>query len=415
VYDAIDEGDRAYVVREWVDGASLRELAAEGPFEAERAAGVAAAVADAVAAVHATGMAHGNIHPGTVLVAADGRVVLTDARSDEATTPEADIRAIGAVLYCALTAYWPHAEAGPTAVPDGVRDSNGVLATPRQVRSGVPTALDELTMQVLNPTLAPPAADTLLGELSKFEHDTTDNQMFARSGTLGPLGAFDRSTVADEPHRPAGRKIAIGVAALLVIAVVGVFGASRALPSSNGGGSKGGGPAATGTAAPQHTANNQSTALKLAGNQARIVDPSGNRGDVKDADKTVDGNNGTGWRTSHYNGTNFGGLKKGMGVLLDLGSPKVVQYVNVQLSAPGTTIELRTGDSDPGTAGDSTFPEAYQPVGEPKVDAPPTVVLGGSDKPVRYLLVWLSKIPPDPADPGGRALIVVQEITVFVG
>ncbi len=31
VYDAIDENNRAYVVREWVDGGSLREYVAEAP------------------------------------------------------------------------------------------------------------------------------------------------------------------------------------------------------------------------------------------------------------------------------------------------------------------------------------------------------------------------------------------------
>ena len=45
VYDAIDEGARAYVVREWVDGSSLRELVAEAPLEADRATTVTAAVA----------------------------------------------------------------------------------------------------------------------------------------------------------------------------------------------------------------------------------------------------------------------------------------------------------------------------------------------------------------------------------
>src|SRR5437764_1989338 len=136
VYDAIDEGDRAYVVREWVDGSSLRELVADGPFDPDRGALVAAAIADAVAAVHATGMAHGNVHPGTVLVASDGRVVLTDARADESVTPDADVRAVGAILYCALTGYWPHAEAGVSAVPDAIRDESGVLTPPRPVRGG---------------------------------------------------------------------------------------------------------------------------------------------------------------------------------------------------------------------------------------------------------------------------------------
>ncbi len=40
VYDAIDEGERAYVVREWVDGQSLREIVAEGVLDPARATGV---------------------------------------------------------------------------------------------------------------------------------------------------------------------------------------------------------------------------------------------------------------------------------------------------------------------------------------------------------------------------------------
>ncbi len=80
------------MVREWVDGASLRELVADGPLDPGRATAVAHAVASAVAAAHATGMAHGNVHPGTVLIADDGRVVLADARADDLATAEGDIR-----------------------------------------------------------------------------------------------------------------------------------------------------------------------------------------------------------------------------------------------------------------------------------------------------------------------------------
>jgi len=45
VYDAIDEGTRAYVVREWVDGGSLREYVTEAPLDPDRATSVASSVA----------------------------------------------------------------------------------------------------------------------------------------------------------------------------------------------------------------------------------------------------------------------------------------------------------------------------------------------------------------------------------
>src|SRR3954449_2544096 len=147
VYDAIDEGTRAYVVREWVDGEALRELVnEEGPLDPARATAIAHSIADALAAVHATGMVHGNVHPGTTLIGDDGRIVLADARADSADSTETDVRSVGGILYFSLTATWPHTEIGNSALPDAHRDNTGALTTPRQVRAGVPAYLDDLTM-----------------------------------------------------------------------------------------------------------------------------------------------------------------------------------------------------------------------------------------------------------------------------
>ena len=55
VYDAIDEGHRAYLVREWVPGVALRDVLRQAPLDAERATLVTHAVAEAVAALHAAG------------------------------------------------------------------------------------------------------------------------------------------------------------------------------------------------------------------------------------------------------------------------------------------------------------------------------------------------------------------------
>jgi eukaryotic-like serine/threonine-protein kinase len=416
VYDAIDEGERAYVVREWVDGFSLRELVADNALEPDRATMIGAAVSDAVAAVHATGMAHGNIHPGTVLVASDGRVVVTDARSDEAATPESDLRSIGGVLYCALTARWPHAEAGPTAIDDAVRDGNGALAAPRQMRGGVPTFLDELTMDLLNPAMTPPSAEVLVGELSRFEEQDGGHGLFAGpQATLG-FDTFDHTTVPAEPPRRAGRKIALGVAGLLVIALVGIFGAAQALSSGGGSGSKAASTATNSAAAQRTGAPGAPVPLTLHGDQVRIVDPpNGDRTELEHADRTVDGDTKTGWSTQQYRPpAEFGGYKPGMGVLINLGSPRKVTSVKVLLSAPGATVSLRAGDSDPGSSGDGDGKVAkdFVVVGDEHADAPATLILPGApDKPTQYLLVWISKLP---ADGKGGFQIGIQEITVSV-
>jgi hypothetical protein len=408
VYDAIDEGERAYVVREWVNGASLREIMDHGPLEAERAVAIAQAIAAAVAALHETGMAHGNIHPGTVLVGDDGRVVLTDARADEAATPVADIRAIGAILYCALTAHWPHAEAGPTALPDAIRDNAGTPAAPRQMRGGVPTQLDELTTDLLSADLAMPSAAQLAVELGRFGAATGPE--YPPDPAL-EFDAFEAAANAGEPHRPAGRKIAIGVLGLLVIAAAGMIAATRVLGTNHVGG---GTPTKT-TAAPASAQSGKPVPLKLAANQVRIVDsPGGDRKEVRDAPLTVDGNVNTGWKTDHYkHRADFGGTKPGMGVLIDLGAPKQVSSVQVQLSRQGATLELRSGTEDPGQGadGDAKVIQTYQVIGEPHPDCQTTVFLpGATDHQVRYLLIWVTKLPPD----GEEFQVGIQEITVFV-
>jgi hypothetical protein len=420
VYDAIDEADRAYVVREWVDGSALRELVAEGPLDPDRAAMIACAVADAIAAIHGTGMAHGNIQPGTVLIARDGRVVLTDARADEATTPEADLRAIGAVLYCALTGHWPHAEAGPTSVPDAIRDNAGNLAAPRQVRGGVPSHLDELTTDLLNPALPVPAAEALVGELGRFEQSGS-HPLFA--GEESGFHAFDTAAVAAPAPRPTSRKIVIGIAGLAVIAILGVLGATQVL--SNRGqpvtpdGSRN-------TSVPTGGRSGPVTDLKLGPEQVRIIDDAKAR-DHNELDtavrKTVDGDPTSVWKTDQYHGADFGKLRSGMGLLLDLGGEKRVAKVELQLSTPGATLELWAGSTAP--AGSGTFSVAttdggafkvdgadFTRVGDAKQGAGTTVVLPAlPDSPVRYLAIWVTKLPQVSS---GQYQLGVQEVTVSV-
>jgi eukaryotic-like serine/threonine-protein kinase len=414
VYDAIDEGERAYVVREWVEGAALREIVSSGPLDAERATTIAHAVAAAIAAVHATGMAHGNVHPGTVLVDHDGRVVLADARADGTASADGDVRAVGGVLYFALTGHWPHAEAGTTALPDAVRDSSGTLASPRQSRAGVPDFLDELTMDLLDASVTPPSAEVLAAELGRLDN-AADDRFFDDSGPLRFTGE-DRA----EPARPNGRKIAIGVAALAAIALVALL----IVPPLLGGGGGGNGSQASGTkpAGPGATtpggSNNGGGAqqfARLTPASVRVLDPKGrDPEEVRGEDKISDGDVNTPWKTDRYD-DNFkaGGYKEGMGILIDLGGEHHVSSVKVDLSAPGASVDIRTGTINPGqsAADDAEIYRTYTQVGTPVANATTNVVFGefDPDKTYRYLLVWFSSLPR--ADSGGYQ-IGVQEIVV---
>ncbi len=413
VYDAIDEGDRAYVVREWVDGAALRELVASGPLDAERATTIAHAVAAAAAAVHATGMAHGNVHPGTVLIDHDGRVVLADARGDGTASEDGDVRAVGGVLYFALTGHWPHAEAGRTALPDALRDSAGALTSPRQSRAGVPDYLDALTMDLLDAQVAPPTAESLAVELGRLD-SAADERFFDDSGPLRFTGE-ERA----EPVRSTSRKIAIGIAGLVAVSLVALLILIPVLSGGGGGEGRASGTqqagVGTGAPGPSAGATNPAQVSNRLPAKARVVDPKGrDQREVRGEEKVADGDVSTVWQTDRYD-ANFkvGGFKMGMGILIDLGGEHHVSGVQVDLTARGASAEMRTGTTDPGesAAAAQQMYQAYTRVGEPVADGPTRMAFGGfdPDKTYRYLLLWISSMPR--GDSGGYQ-IGIQEIVV---
>ncbi|HEY8474415.1 MAG TPA: protein kinase family protein [Natronosporangium sp.] len=423
VYDAIDEHARAYVVREWIDGASLREHTMMGPFDAERAIAVAHAVAAGVTALHANGMTHGNIHPGTVLIGLDGRVVLADARADGTAPAEEDVRAVGALLYFALTGYWPHAEVpGPSALPDAVRDSAGALAAPRQVRAGVPDHLDALTMDLLDRRLSPPPADVLAAELGRFDSlpeqpyyaDSGDGYYAEPEPPVSGAGPIRFTAAEPAPTRPSGRKIALGLAGLLVVGMVGLLVGLNWLTSDDDPGltpsNAGGEP--TESPAPAGPPTGEPQPIELDPSQIRIVDPPpGDRTELDGVEALVDGDLSTGWRTDRYNSAAFGNLKSGMGILINLGQPRVLSTIELQLATAGATVDIRAGDSDPGSSGegDEQVYQTFEPITESQSGGP-NVVFSSFDpeQAYQYVMVWFSELPPD--DGGYR--VEVQQLTI---
>lgn len=79
VHDVVMEDDRPWIVMELVRGRSLAELLRdEGPLTPRHAARIGADVLSALRAAHAVGVEHRDVKPANVLLAADGRVVLSD-------------------------------------------------------------------------------------------------------------------------------------------------------------------------------------------------------------------------------------------------------------------------------------------------------------------------------------------------
>ncbi len=139
--------------------------------------------------------------------------------------------------------------------------------------------------------------------------------------------------------------------------------------------------------------------LQIAG--VRTFDPQGdppndeNNGEAKLA---VDGNPETRWRTVKYLGNpKLGGLKRGVGLIVDLGKPVAVSKVDLLLSGNGTNVEIRVPKTDPAkvTKPPIKSDSQWRTVGkQAKAGSSATISL---KDPVttRFVLVYLTSLPKE--------------------
>ncbi|HEY9372368.1 serine/threonine-protein kinase [Streptomyces sp.] len=149
VHDVLEHDDRPWIVMQYVDGPSLADAAKEsGTLEAREAARIGLHVLGALRAAHAAGVLHRDVKPGNVLLARDGRVLLTDfgiaaiegdstiTRTGElvgsidylapervrggAPGPASDLWSLGATLYAAVEGTSPFRRDSPITTMQAV-------------------------------------------------------------------------------------------------------------------------------------------------------------------------------------------------------------------------------------------------------------------------------------------------------
>jgi hypothetical protein len=107
------------------------------------------------------------------------------------------------------------------------------------------------------------------------------------------------------------------------------------------------------------------------------------------------------WGTQWYATPEFGALKRGTGLLLDLGGGVTVTSVHLDLAeAPGGALEIETGNGE--------APQDFKVAATASVDGATTITLPHPAA-ARYLLVWFTKLPPNGQ---GEYMESVSNVTV---
>ncbi|MFE9028761.1 protein kinase family protein [Streptomyces iakyrus] len=415
VLDAVEENDVVYVVHEWLpDATELTTLLASGPLEPYDAYQMVSQVSSAMAAAHREGLAHLRLNPNAVLRASTGQwrirglAVNAALRGVSSDTPQrTDTEAIGALLYAALTQRWPYESDayGLSGLPKDI----GLIA-PDQVRAGVHRGLSELSMRALandgatasrheSPCTTPEELVKAIGEMPRIrppepafttppEYQRTTYQQ-GTYGRQGPHPGVTQPITSPPPplQSRTGKALKWAVSALLIAALgLGSWQLADALMDQGG---KNEDPGQTQTNDGNDKSPKKPISKPIAIKGAQDFDPLGNDGSENpdEIDRLYDNVPGTYWETSFYRSADFGRLKSGVGVILDLG--KVQDVGNVTVSFKGaTSVELRAADSS------ATQPQSLDGYTQVAQGSGTTVALK-PDKSLksRYLLVWLTKLP----------------------
>jgi putative peptidoglycan lipid II flippase len=450
--DGKDPAIGSYIVSEYAIGRSLDVILTHGPLSGLEAAWVVREVADALAGVHSLGLHHRRISPETVIVTPAGNVkivgLLIEAalRPAESETPpadagqetddgeRADVADLGRLLYGCLVSRWP---GGPAYGLPAAPLLGHHLMTPRQVRAGVSPALDNLSDQILGdpprhkasqittanalvnaltkvlgpadasgdlerrlrqpvPKVSVSAAEPGPGRAATAESSRGSTSVRPATPKPKPTSEGARSSGPPTTRRRPRRWIPILIILVLLLISAGVTAGVVLTNRSGAAPAKADAPSSTG--ASKSTAPVQGSRIPIA--NGRDFDP---QGDDKTENPTLvkyayDANLTTRWKTLRYlNNPRLGGIKRGVGLVLDLGTAQPVRSAALTLSGSDTNIELRVPKTDPAqiTNPPMASDSLWRSVAKQSKAGRNTTLTASQPVTTRFVLIYLTSLPKE--------------------
>ena len=419
VIDAGEDEGRPYIVFEYVEGDTLkRRIQAAGVLPVDEAIAYAIEIGRGLIAAHGRKLVHRDVKPQNVLIDTDGRAKVTDfgiARSLEAegltatgrvlgttdyVSPEqamgedvderSDVYSLGIVLYEMLTGEVPfHAE---TQVGVAMKHVNeplpDVLVKRPEVSAAVASVIDRATTKDARDRYGS------VGQMVRDLEAMLEVEAARGGGTTG-----EATTVLDSVPRSrrrlagrgrvSGAGLLMGIVGAGLIAAALVFGGDRL--EELGGGTDG-------------------SEIALAEDGTLEFDPPpGDGKETKTEKLAVDGNpTGSAWESEHYDTQDFGGIKAGVGLIVQTdGAPATARAIEVHSAAGGWDAEIYATAGEP-AANLAGWGEPVSTITDGGTLE--TVDLAGD--PASAFLIWITK-PPESQDQATRFQMQISDVRLL--
>lgn len=252
VYDVGQENDIHYIVMEYVDGQTLKEIIRdEAPLPVDKAVDIAIMICDGIHHAHEKGIIHRDIKPHNILITEHGMVKVADfgiarAMSNATITygnnivgsvryisPEqakgdpidrtTDIYSVGCVLYEMVTGKVPFEAESPITV--ALKHMHDEAASPRSINSKVPAALEGVIYKAIQkkPAQRFATAKDMRNALIGLNSDLLSDYKTIKRRNDSNMRVDPISGERDEENLQKKKKIRPLGIALIAVAVLGLL------------------------------------------------------------------------------------------------------------------------------------------------------------------------------------------------